>query len=73
MTISTSGGAGIADGSYGICDRCAPPCKKCQLPIRTKTVREFFDRTEASKNTATSVHWGNGICAHRIRLFGLVL
>ena len=45
-----------ARGSYPVCTSCAPPCKKCGLPITTEKVLKF-----AHENDATH---GQGYCQH---------
>ena len=45
-----------ARGGFPVCTSCAPPCKKCGLPIRTEKVLKF-----AHENDATH---GEGYCRH---------
>ena len=53
-------------GSFPICDCCAPPCKKCKLPIPREKVLEFGYRTGAQK--------GIGICYDiNIRVFATAI
>lgn len=39
--VPMSSSMGLTRGSYPLCDKCAPKCGKCQLPIQTEKVLEF--------------------------------
>ncbi len=68
--LMMSGSGGMVRGCFPICDSCAPRCNKCDLPVPTKKVRQFFDSiTKQIGSKETSVHWGNGKCNH-FHLFG---
>jgi len=59
------------DGSYAICEKCAPPCKKCGLPIQTKIVIEFYKQQTSQNQQSHHLHWGVGVCDKHIRIFGI--
>lgn len=52
--VPMSASNGRVRGSFPICNKCAPACHKCQLPIPTERVLELRHRLGAST--------GNGIC-----------
>ena len=54
---------------FPICNTCAPPCKKCQLPRKTKVVRQAGERV--SKLLGRKVSGFPG-CRHA-HILGLVL
>ena len=60
--VSMSSSNGRIRGSYPICSSCAPPCKKCQVPVPTEKVLEFGSKLNAQT--------GNGLCGEHI-YFGL--
>lgn len=41
MSQSDTTGELCTRGSFGFCDECAPPCRKCGLPVRTKAIEDF--------------------------------
>ncbi len=61
---------GHVDGSYPICEKCAPPCKKCSLPVQSKLVIQFFKKLQGQNSESVSIHWGVGVCSEHISLFG---
>lgn len=52
--VPMSASMGRVRGSFPICDSCAPPCKKCRLPIPAERVMELGHRLNATN--------GNGVC-----------
>lgn len=54
--VPMSASRGRIRGSYPLCDSCAPPCRKCNLPIPTERVLDYGHNIGASN--------GNGICQH---------
>ena len=50
------------DGSYAICEKCAPPCKKCDFPIQTKIVIDFYKQHISQNQQSHHLHWGVGVC-----------
>lgn len=49
-----------------MCDGCAPPCDRCNLPIVTDEVKAWFDDVHARLDSPdTPVMWGNGVCTHQ--------
>lgn len=62
---------GHLDGSYPLCEVCAPPCKKCGIPQINKKVKSFFAKINAEKKPNESIRWGVGICTEHISLFGI--
>jgi hypothetical protein len=66
MSRSNTTGRGTLRGSFGFCSTCAPPCRRCALPIRTRGVREFAAVYEAAV-AETGDFWvgaGVGECTH---------
>lgn len=62
---------GTSRGGFPICSICAPPCRKCALPVVTRGVRRFHDSLKQRlSGTDTSLSYGNGFCQH-VRLFGV--
>ena len=62
---------GLIDGSYPICEKCAPPCKKCGLPIQTKIVIDFYKQNTSQNRQSHHLHWGVGVCTKHLRIFGI--
>ena len=52
--VPMSASMGRLRGSYPICSKCAPACKKCGLPIPTEKALELGHKLKAAT--------GNGIC-----------
>jgi hypothetical protein len=52
-----------------ICDKCAPPCKKCDLPRRTKKVAVYANKLSAMRSSPVK---GQGYCQHS-HVFGMIL
>lgn len=60
--VSVSASMGRLRGSYPICSKCAPACKKCGLPVPTEKALELGHKLKAAI--------GNGICQDlRLGLF----
>jgi hypothetical protein len=72
--VPMSASRGTIRGCFPVCDTCAPPCRKCGLPIVTKRVRVFYNRTCANLPKKThSLLYGNGVCKthlHPMLIFG---
>lgn len=47
---------------FPICEKCAPPCRKCSLPRRTKAVGALADRLTAMRGGKEVT--GQGHCRH---------
>lgn len=72
--VAMSGNSGRLRGSFPVCNRCSPPCRKCKLPVPVERVFELGI-------TELGAHCGCGVCEHihlgfffnvlRKRLFGL--
>ena len=71
ITYAQSTPNGHIDGSFPICEKCAPPCKKCGLPVATKPVIQFYKRLKDQEAETISIHWGTGICTKHMRIFGI--
>ena len=55
----------VINGAFPLCDRCAPPCKKCGLPVMTKSAISFFQllvHSYSSDNYKISLNHGR--CPH---------
>lgn len=64
--IAQSAGVAGVHGGLPICDRCAPPCWRCRLPIATSEVRKAFEQLVGRYHTEENlVTWGEGRCPHR--------
>ena len=55
---------GYIRGSFPICNKCAPPCSSCQLPIGTSKALEF--------GSAAQAKLGVGYCREHIHFKNLV-
>lgn len=56
--VPMSASLGTVRGSFPICDRCAPPCSKCYLPVPSERVIEF--------GLSIGANIGNGLCHDHI-------
>src|SRR6266849_5145974 len=54
--VPMSKSMGYVRGAFPICNKCAPPCAKCSLPIPTEKALEFGHKA--------SSHIGSGVCQH---------
>lgn len=54
---------------FPICEKCAPPCGKCQLPRRTAKVRQLTANVSAARGRKVA---GQGYCRH-VRFLGVAL
>lgn len=63
-----NGSGMLAHGSLPVCVQCAPPCKKCGLPILTKKVRIFLKNVKGN-DQAGDIHAGLGICHEHFHPF----
>lgn len=62
--VPMSASRGIIRGSFAVCDECAPPCKRCKLPIYTDKITNFFNEKSKELQGNGSLRCGNGICQH---------
>lgn len=68
--IPQSESFGTVRGGFPICERCAPPCPKCNLPVVKKPVKEYFESVHNKWHSSNSpINWSNGKCSH-FWLFG---
>ena len=68
--VPQSASYGTIRGGFPVCDSCAPACSKCDMPIATSSVKEFYQQLQKDLHSSDSpVAWGNGKCEH-LRLFG---
>jgi hypothetical protein len=69
---------GVHGGYFPMCEDCAPPCRKCGLPVRNATAKKYFRhickvrRVDHPTVIREPIQWGSGICQHK-RFLGLVL
>jgi hypothetical protein len=70
--IPVSASGGTLRGRTPICDRCAPPCKKCRQPIPTKRVLSMKSRLLAELPPGSVVLVGNGICKDHMHLSAIL-
>jgi len=61
---------GFGSGSIPVCELCAPPCKKCGLPIVTKKVMNYIKQNQPT-SPEVSLRLGNGVCTEHIHILGL--
>lgn len=52
-----------ARGGIAVCDRCAPPCKKCQLPVLEGACAKWLKSIPGFKPA-------NGFCTEHMRILG---
>lgn len=64
---------GHIDGSFPLCEKCAPPCKKCKMPIRTSSVIKFYKKRLAENFKSLSIHWGVGVCEMHMHILGITI
>jgi hypothetical protein len=60
LFASMSSSTGHIRGSFPLCPRCAPPCKKCNLPIDTLSVHNFAISVQGSIALGVCrehIHW----------------
>jgi hypothetical protein len=64
--IPMSRSRGSVRGSLGLCEICAPPCGRCQLPIVSKNVLDFLAKLDALRPNSRDYYFGlgNGVCEH---------
>ncbi len=76
--VETSASGGTVRGVFPVCIVCAPPCGRCELPVRTSRVRKKFSEMHQRLDSSHSpLAWGNGSCEHlwhwsRWELVGIV-
>jgi hypothetical protein len=71
--VPMAGTPGRVRGSFPICTHCAPPCKKCGLPIPTEKVLELRHRLKASTGVGVcqDIQWRLFAAALLKRLLGI--
>lgn len=71
--VPMSASMGRLRGSFPICSKCAPPCKKCGLPIPTEKVLElgYKLKTSTGNGTCQDIQFGLFVTAIFKRLFGI--
>lgn len=70
--VAQSESLGTVRGGMPLCTACAPPCRKCGLPVATGKVRSYHEFLMRDFHSpGTPVAYGNGICRH-VRFLGLV-
>ncbi len=62
--VALSHSRGFYRGSFPLCSKCAPSCKKCSLPIVTKNAVLFAKKADAKI--------GNGFCHEHIHAENLI-
>jgi hypothetical protein len=64
--IPMSRSRGSVRGSLGLCETCATPCERCQLPIARKNVLDFLVALDALRPNSRDYYFGlgNGVCEH---------
>lgn len=68
LPMSASGGT--IRGCFPICEKCAPPCKRCNLPLPTRKVKEFFKTKKSELSGDIALYYGNGVCREfNLKLF----
>lgn len=63
---------GCVRGSFPVCDKCAPPCKSCHLPIRTPAVGTYCGAAHARLGLGycrEHMHWRYLLAALIKKLF----
>lgn len=53
-------------GGLALCDKCAPPCRKCQLPVVEGAIARWLKGIPAFKPA-------NGICTKHFRILGFTI
>ncbi len=61
--VPMSSSRGRLRGSLPICVRCAPPCRKCTLPIATAWTKQMIILLN-DFHRECSIRFGNGFCRH---------
>lgn len=61
--VQMSHSRGTLRGSVPICDKCCPPCSRCNLPIVTTYYKKII-KALSEKFSNISFSFGNGICKH---------
>ncbi len=68
LPMSASGGT-IRD-CFPICEKCAPPYKKCGLPLPTRKVKDFLKTKRVELSGDIALYYGNGVCREfNLKLF----
>lgn len=64
--LAMSEARGRVLGCYPLCNRCAPACSRCQLPVPSEKVLEFGHRCGAQSGRGVCsehIHWGTFVAA----------
>ena len=66
-----------SSGHFPICRDCAPPCRKCGLPIQNGKIKRYFKHIcrvwwVDHPGAAIPIQWGSGICQHT-HIFGITI
>ena len=63
--VAMSESGGTIRGAFVFCDRCAPACRKCELPRVSGRIRAVFKGLRKSLDSSeTCLQWGSGRCEH---------
>ena len=62
--VPQSASGGIVRGCFPVCDRCAPPCKKCNLPRYTDKIKKLMEEKKKELHGDYTLMLSYGVCNH---------